>query len=803
MDLQRILPIVINAITLSGRDCMLFLDDYHLISAPAIHSAIAYILEHLPENLHIVIGSRSDPPLPLARLRARGQLLEIRTDGLRFRANEATQFLNEIMRLKLSPEEVTTLEERTEGWVAGLQLVALSLSGRADKAQAITSFSGGHRFLVEYLMEEVVNRQPQEVQTFLLSTSILERMCTPLCDALPDATPHSEAILKQLEQANLFVVALDDQGKWFRYHHLFRDFLQTRLNKTQSKQIHALHRAACEWLAAHAYLREAASHAFQTQDWEYAAAFVEQHSFDLIVHSDISTIYEWCSVFPEKVMQRHPMLSLQQCLALAYRLRRQNRARIEARLQQVDQLILTMDDKQQAHGLIDLASVVRTFQAFAPDLAADPQDLLSLTQRMLSNYSDSDAGRFSGLLLAGYAYLALNDANAAGQAFEKARQIALREGFYFGIVESTFHLARLAHSQGQLQRVVEICRQGQADIATMLAHPEQELPAMGCLDICLGCVFLEEDQLDEAEGYLRHGLELMGGGMNPYYLMTAYAALFRLFEIQDRKEEAFKSLDHLEAAWPDIAFCTRGLRVGYLLRSAPEDPRSLAEISAWCQEISSSLEENVSLPGLGPFGGGEAYYLAYLTWIRAQIAFGKAQAVTFYLARQLDLASAAGLANRVIELSLLEAQAWRAEGEGQLALSALERALAVAQPAGYLCIFDQGADLTRMLVEAAQRGIFKEYIERILDAIGIPEVLELERRVAAQTPYGESLSERELEVLHLIAQGATNQEIAKQLVITVGTVKSHINHILGKLNAHNRTEAVAHARGLGLIENLT
>jgi LuxR family maltose regulon positive regulatory protein len=803
MDLQRILPIVINAITLSGRDCMLFLDDYHLISAPAIHGAIAYILEHPPENLHIVIGSRSDPPLPLARLRARGQLIEVRTDGLRFRADETAQFLNEIMQLELSPEEVTALEERTEGWIAGLQLVALSLSGRADKEQAIASFSGSHRFLAEYLMEEVVNRQPQEVQTFLLSTSILERMCAPLCDALPDATPHSDAILKRLEQANLFVVALDDQGNWFRFHHLFRDFLQTRLNKTRPERINRLHRSACEWLAAHAYLREAASHAFQTRDWEYAAAFVEQHSFELIVHSDISTIYEWCAVFPEEVMQRHPMLSLQQCLALAYSFRRKNRARVEARLQQVDQLILTMEDKQQVHGLIDLAAVVRTFQAFAPDPAADPRELLSLAQHMLDNYSEADPARFSGLLLTGYAYLALHDASAAGQAFEIARQIALHERLYFGIVESTFHLARLAHSQGQLRRAAEISRQGQADIATLLAHPEQELPALGCLDVALGCVLLEQDCLDEAEGYLRHGLDLMGGGMNPYYLMTAYVALFRLYEIQDQREEAFKSLDHLEAAWPDIAFCTRGLRVRYLLRSTPADQRSLAEAAAWCQEISSSLEENVSLPGLGPFGAGEAYYLACLTWIHAQIAFGKVQAVTSYLAGQLDLASAAGLANRVIELSLLEAQAWWAEGEDQRALAALERAFAIAQPAGYLRIFDQGAGLTRMLVEAARRGIFQEYIERLLAAIGMPEALDLEREAPAQTPFGESLSERELEVLRLMAQGATNQQVAEQLVITVGTVKSHINHILGKLDAHNRTEAVARARGLGLIENLT
>lgn len=809
MDLQRILPIVINAITLSGRDCMLFLDDYHLIGAPAIHSAIAYILEHLPENLHIAIGSRADPPLPLARLRARGQLLEIRTDGLRFGVDETAQFLNEIMQLELSPAEITALEERTEGWVAGLQLVALSLSGGADKVQTIASFSGSHRFLVEYLLEEVVNRQPQEVQTFLLSTSILERMCAPLCDALPDATTPSDAILKRLEQANLFVVALDDQGDWFRFHHLFRDFLQTRLNKTQPERVNRLHQAASEWLAAHGYLREAASHAFRTRDWEYAATFVEQHSFDLIVHSDISTIYEWCAVFPEEVMQRRPMLSLQQCLALAYSFRRKNRARIDARLQQVDPLILTMEDKQQAQGLIDLAAVVRTFQSFAPDPAADPRELLSLAQHMLNSYSEADPARFSGLLLTGYAYLALHDANAAGQAFEIARQIALQERLYFGIVESTFHLARLAHSQGQLRRAMEISRQGQTDIAAMLPHPEQDLPALGCLEIALGCVLLEQDHLDEAEGYLRHGLDLMGGGMNPYYLMTAHVAMFRLCEIQGRQEEAHKSLDHLETAWPDITFCTRGLRMMHLLRASPDDPRSLVEATAWRRshemgDFSSSLGENVDLPGMGPFGAAEAYYLANLGWVHIQLAIGKPQVVTYYLARQLNLAEAHGLTNRVIEISLLEAQARQAIGDDQLARAALERALSAAQPEGYIRIFDQGPALTQMLVGAARRGVYNEYIEHILAALRSPEALYLGREGSAvrsaQMLYGESLSERELQVLRLMAYGATNHEIAEQLVITVGTVKSHINHILGKLDAHNRTEAVARARGLGLVE---
>jgi LuxR family maltose regulon positive regulatory protein len=803
-DLRRILPAVINAIVSNDRECVLVLDDYHLIGSPAVHGALVYLLEHLPENLRIAIGSRSDPPLPLARMRARGQLLEIRTAGLRFTPEETARFLTDVMQLDLSAQGISVLEERTEGWIAGLQLAALSVTGRADKEDFIAAFGGSQRYLVEYLMEEVVSRQPEEIRSFLLATSILERMCGDLCDALRGERAGSAEILRRLEQTNLFLVALDDQGDWYRYHHLFREFLLTRLDKSHPEVIASLHRAASEWLAGVNLLREAAMHAFQTGDWEYAAAFVERHSFTLIVHSEISTIYEWCSAFPEEVMQRHPMLCLLQGLALAYGFRRQNRARVETRLHQADEVIAGMDDRQSAAGLTDFASVVRTFLAFAPDPAADPQDLLALTRRMRDVYPEGDPNPFTRLLTTGYAYLVLHDAKAAREAFEAARQIALREHLYFGIVESTFHLARLAHSQGLLRRAEELCRQGQADIAVLLAHPERELPALGSLDIALGCVLLEQDRLDEAERHLRHGLDLMGGGMNPYYLMTAHIALARLHEIQGRPGQGLKTLDHLETAWPDVAFCTDGLRVTHSLRTSPRDPGALADAESWCSSFASSLGGADFMPGMGPFGAAEVYYLATLAWARAQIALGKSAAAMPTLTRQLDRADAHGLAGRVIELSLLEAQAWRTQGDNARARSALERALAAARPAGYLRIFDQGSVLTGLLVDAVQWSVHREYIERILATIGSPEDLHPVRggpeARSAHTPTGERLSERELEVLRLIAQGATNQEIADRLVITVGTVKSHINHVLGKLDSHNRTEAVARARALGFLE---
>ncbi len=829
-DLLKILPAVINAVASSNRDCVLILDDYHLIGAPAIHIAMAFLLERLPVNLHIAIGSRSDPPLPLARLRARGQLLEVRSAELRFTTDEAARFLNDVMRLDLSLEAVSALETRTEGWIAGLQLAAIAMqssvaprspllqSGQPDKESYIASFTGSHRYLVEYLLEEVVSRQPEDVQSFLLSTSILERLCDSLCDAIlkdeagkPAFTlQSSSAILDQLEQANLFVVALDDQGCWYRYHHLFRDFLQTRLQKTRPEGVASLHRTACDWYAAHNFLREAAYHAFQTHDWDYAAAFVEQHSFTMLIHSEISTIYEWCSTFPEDVMQMHPLLCILQCWSLVFSFRWQNRGRIEERLHQAEQAIAALEDEQLGRDLTEHAAIVRTFLAMAPDSTADPRAQLELAQGMLGNYPEGDAGQFSALLTIGYAQMALHDVAAAYKAIETARQTALRGRLYFGIVESTFHLARLAHSQGQLRRAADICRQGQADIAAMLAHPEQELPALGCLNIALGCILLEQDRLEEAERDLLHGLDLIGWGMNPYYQMIACVALFRLREIQGRPADALAFLARLEETWPDIAFCTRGLRLTHGLRTAAdhslEDPATLAEATDWCQTFALSPSGDESPPGMGPFGAAEAYYLASLAWVRLLVAIGKAQTARPYLEQQLELASSHGLINRMIELSLLDAQAWKAQGDGDRADAALERALVAAQPEGYLRIFDQGDALTRLLVEAARRGICREYIGRVLALIGAPKPpgagqdSNVTRLGASHLESGEHISERELDVLRLMALGASNHEIAAQLVITVGTVKSHINHILGKLDAQNRTEAVARARGLGMLD---
>ncbi len=813
VDLYRIMSTLINVVEASQQDCLLILDDYHLISTPSIHSAIAFLIEHLPENMHVVISSRSDPPLPLARLRAHGQVLEIRVADLRLTLDEATLFLNEVMQLGLLPEVVTELEMRTEGWIAGLQLVALSLAGQSDNTSFISSLTGNNRYLVEYLLEEVLSRLPEMVQSFLLPTSILDRMCGSLCDAILDDTSGSEEMLDQLNHANLFVIALDHEGYWYRYHHLFRDFLQTRLCKTQPEQIPLLHHTASEWFASQGLLREAVQHALQTHDWTYVANQVEKYGMPTLMHSDISTVYGWCAAFPQEIIQAHPMLSILFGWTLVLGYRGQNRDRIEEHLQLAEQAAAALEDKQQGRWLAGQAAVVRTFLGMIPNPTPNPHQQLAIAQRALDLLPPGDPLRSTTTLTIAYAPMAAYNAQAGYEAMEKAKRLSLEAGNFYGAVDAIFHQARLAYNLGQLRRSVEICQQGYLDISSVVAHPELELPAVGCLDLASGCVLLEQDKLAEAEKALLRGLNLIGWTINPYYQMTACVALFRLCEIQGRFFEALGFLDRLQETWPDISFLTHALRVMHCLRTAPEDQGTMVKATSWSQAYSSSFGDDLPLSGIGPLGAAEAYYLASFVWAFVQIAIGTPQAARSYITQQLDLAEAHGLMTRVIELSLLKALAANAEGHPDRTQAALEHALAAGQPEGYIRIFDQGTDLPQLLDEAAHRGKFREYVGQILDHLNAPKTYEVERRedaalhnsipVSAQPPYleaGQVLSDRELDVLRLMAQGASNQEIAGQLVITVGTVKSHITHILGKLDADNRTKAVARARELGLLE---
>jgi LuxR family transcriptional regulator, maltose regulon positive regulatory protein len=790
IDLAAVVPAVINAVASSGHKCALILDDYHLIDARSIHDVVGLLMERLPANLRIAIGSRTDPPLPLARWRARGQLRELRAADLRFTSEETARFLNDVMRLELLGPMVEELETRTEGWAAGLQLAALSLGRQGER---IAAFGGGHRYLADYLLEEVVNRLDAETQSFLLSTAVLERLSAPLCDAVCERA-GSAALLAELERSNLFLITLDDEARWYRYHHLFRDFLLARLGRVEPERVSRLHRLASEWHAAQGFLSEAVRHAFQTQDWDYAADVVERLSFPMMMRSEIAAIYEWCARFPERVMRRHPLLMIQESWSLVLSARGQNRSRVEARLRQVEKAAQALD-QETARALREHADTVATYLSMIPDPAVDGRAQLDRAHERLVTYVEDDAAQFSAQLAVSYAQLALQHAADAEQSLTRARQLALSEPLPYGIVETTFELALLRLSQGRLRAARELCEDGQAQMAALLAGAEHVMPALGCLDVALGRALMEADRLVEAEERLSRGLEMMGWGATPYAQAVAWLAFYRLRIAQGRAAEGIGKLERLDQAWPDVAFCTQGLRAAHALRAAPEDRRALRAASAWADSFAPVVAEAIRPFGMGPAGAAELHYLASLTWAEVQTTIGLPGAARPYLAQQLALAEANGLASRVVELSLLQALAATRDGDTGQKWAALERALRVGQEAGLRRVFDGGPAVARLLSAAEQRGICGDYARSLLVMAGT----NASATATAISPSGERLSERELEVLRLMAQGASNGEIAAHLIITVGTVKSHINHILGKLAAGNRTEAVARAREVGLL----
>lgn len=794
IDLLRLLPTVINQIDIHDQEMVMVLDDYHLIHCAEIHQAVAFLLEHRPPRLHLAIGSRANPPLPLAGLRAKGQLLEVRAANLRFNGDETFQFLHEAMQMDVSTDFSERLSSRVEGWAAGLQLAALSLSGHADSEAVLSSFSGGHRHLSTYLFEEVVNQLPEDMQSFLLYTAILERLSASLCDAILNME-NSASLLARLETANLFILSLDEEGTWYRYHHLFRDFLLTWLNKTQPGQAAALHRAASCWFAAQGLLREAAYHAFRSADWSFAADFVEQNSFTLIIQSELATINEWCSVFPESIMKNRPRLCIFQGMALAYHFHAANRGRVEARLRQAEQKMAVWGDPAQVSEMAEFADVVRTFLAMSPDPHVDVQAQLQMAERRLAGYPDGDLGRFTWLLLSGYSHLALQQMDLAEKVLNEALPLALQAGLFFGVVETTFHLACLVRSQGRLGEAWRLCQEARLALAPILNGANIPLPALGCLDVVSASILLEQDHLEEAGDLLNQGLNRMGLSMNPFYLATACLTRFRLLSMQGRLVEAEQALEQMDSLWPDIQFLTRGLRIQASLRHQPGE----ATIQAAREWLASySPDVSAPLPGLGPLGAAEVFYQAALIWMRCQIALGHAASAWPVLQPLLKKSLEKGLMGRVIELRLLEAEACFVDGREDQALAALDQALSLGSAEGFIQVYHHARSLDDLLRIAARKDLHPGRLERILVAI---------RRQT--NPSGsdpgplkglvEGLSERELDVMRLMATGASNQDIANRLVITVGTVKSHINHILGKLNAANRTEAVAKARDLGLI----
>jgi LuxR family maltose regulon positive regulatory protein len=787
--IESVLTGLINEIAAVQEQFALVLDDYHVIEAQPIHDALTFLLDHLPPQMHLVIATRSDPPLPIARLRGRGQLTELRATDLRFTSDETATFLNQVMGLDLTVDHIAALETRTEGWVAGLQLAALSIQSREDIPGFLAAFTGSQHYILDYLVEEVLQRQSESVRAFLLQTSILDRMTGPLCDAVTlgcrskrSGESGGQAMLDRLEHANLFVVPLDSRRHWYRYHHLFADFLRARLHQIWPDQVPELHIRASEWYEQNRLIAAAIDHALSAEHFERAAHLIERAAEPTMMRSEVATFVSWVEALPDDVARARPLLCVYHAWALVLSGHPLDAA--ESRLQDA----IEADTENSVDG------EVAAFRAWTAALRGDTRHSTELSQRALELLPAESL--FLRSIVAGslgLVYMWSGDVVAAFQAFEEAARIGQKAGNLMVTAIALRRLAQLRVMQGRLSEAKAFCEQA---LELSVDGRGRRLPIAGLVLIVLGELLREWNDLEAAARHLIEGIELVKqwGEIGAF---DGYVALAHVRQAQgdvDGAREAIHRAQQLaiqfDASEVDDVFVALHQARLWVAQGNLEAAIRWAEGRQVDRDVDSEEESSHHYPLVRA--------LEHLTLARVYIAWGRPEEALEMLESLLQTAEAAGWMGYVIEILALQALALQGQGDILPAVTALERALSLAEPEGYVRVFvDEGPSMAPLLYEAAARGIAPQYTSRLLAALPAAEPASKFQKLPVEMV--EPLSERELEVLQLIAEGLSNQEVAQRLFITLGTVKWHTSNIYGKLGVKNRTQAVAQARALGIL----
>ena len=755
------LTIMLNEIAALPSLMTLVLDDYHAIASLVIHRQISFLLEHLPTRMHLVLITREDPLIPISRLRASNQVLEIRQVDLRFTADEIAYFMSRVMQLDLSENDILALERRTEGWIAGLQLAALSLHGLRDKNSFIQAFTGSNRYILDYLIEEVFNRQSEDVRDFWLKTAILERLSGSLCDAVTERSGSRE-LLEKLEQANMFIVPLDQSRNWYRYHRLFSELLRHHQQLTrQLVDEPILHQRASQWFEAEGYFTDAIQHSLAAHDWAKAAQLIGQVNEMMFKQGEIVTLIGWLEKIPRQIILSQLGLSMAYAWAL-----------LLAGKYDLATPVLEQAEKLAQPGSVFLGQVA-TAQAYLARSLGDNPRVIETSRLALSLLPVDDFASRSNLLMnLGMVYWHDGRLDEAEPALIEAQEKGARSGNLYAQLTSEVFLARALVSRGLLREAAErypsIIQRGPLVPIVTLAYFD------------LGSLHYEWNELEKAEFYLQQGLDLSQRTGNMEFriaglILQVYLALAR----QDW-EAASSVADQ-------ICSSARGFSVQVQARCVA----CQAQVAMAMGNLHSArhwLDQNPGNMDSHPF-----YRFLGLIRPRLFIAQGKMELAAEQLSLCYETASRAHWGYALVAVRVL--QALVAETP-EIGVEYLTDALRLAQSQSYIRTFvDAGMALIPLLQDATRRGVTPEYTRRILAA--------MENKPKAPTPgqsvLVEPLSERELEVLRLVTAGLSNREIAGKLFISPGTAKTHIHNLCGKLGVRNRTEAAMRGKELGLV----
>ncbi len=786
--------LVSDVISRGGGEFALVLDDYHVLTAEPIQRGMTFLLEHLPPQMHLVLATRADPPLPLARLRAQGQLTEVRTADLRFGATEVSAFLQTVMGLNLEASAITSLEQRTEGWIVGLQLAALSLQGRVDASAFLAAFTGSHRYVLDYLSDEVLARQPAPVQKFLLHTSILGRLSGSLCNAVT-AQEGSQAMLEALYRANLFVVALDDERGWYRYHHLFAQVLRRHLQQTEPTLMPILHQRASAWYEQHDLPIEAVQHALAIPDAKLAARLIEPIALPVAFQGQIDTVLGWLNALPETLVRTRPFLCVYYARLLTYT---NQLEAAEELLQEAEQGIQEEVSASQAQIILGW---VLDNRADITLFSGDIPQAISLAHQVLALLSEAQVfPRASALATTICAYLVTGDVTSDTEHAVAAAVAFIRtSGNLFATVSSMTLLARLHVLQGRLRQAAA----AYAQVVQVIPRPEVLQTAFSSLFYYfgLGDLLREWNDLDAAEQHLAQGMALVKETLTvePFVAILGYTALARLQQARGNSREALASLDALEHLAKRRHFFPHLMPQVAAIRAQLELAQGdLAPAIRWADTSRlSAQDEDLRYPREGE----------YLALVRVRIAQGRDDPTAPFLQNAMRLldrlqASAEPKARlgSVLEILVLRALALEAQGDQTSAFSTLERVLVLAAPEGYIRLFvDEGTPMSALLRRAHARSRVPGYVTTLLSAFGEQNLSDLPLTSPRPGPLAEPLTERERDVLRLLLAGASNREIARRLVLSVNTVKRHVYNLCGKLGVQSRAQAIIRARSLNLF----